>query len=175
MTAWVGINMKMPKMLLSLEKELAKATERNHMLEVGWFDKENAEIATVNEYGAVRPITAANRAEFSAAGIELGNTAKTITIPPRPHRQQTITKNKNHWKNILSVALTKTNFDVDTSLNILGIEMQQNYKDMIKSGEFVRNSPITLAIRKQKGIGSTIPLYATGEWERALTYEVSNG
>jgi hypothetical protein len=165
--------MKTPKILDDLTKQLKETAQKKIAVEVGWFNPEFAKIARINEFGAIIPITHEHRAELSKHGVELSSSAKQITIPPRPHRQQTINKNMHNWKELLAKLLKKTG-NIEKSLEMLSFEMEKDYKETFFEGNFIRNSPITLQIRKHKGIGSTIPLYATGELQRMIERKVTH-
>ncbi len=156
--------MQYPKMLKNLEQQLKTTQLKKHIVEVGWFDPDFAKIAGINEYGAV--IDKKNVKESKNDNEE--NSDK-IVIPPRPHRQHTINTFKDHWKKFLALSLKKTNYNVAKSMQILSIEMVQNYKSIFTDhNNFVKNAESTLRARKYKEIASTIPLFATGELQRHI-------
>ena len=164
----------MPINFNKLEQKLKKATEKKYTLFVGWTDPELSKIAAIQEYGAHISVTDKMRGFLAAAyGIYLKSSTTVITIPPRPHRKQTTEKYMQKWKKELSKLLVKTGFDIEKSLKTLGLIAEQNYKSVLKSGEFVQLAVATMHIRKANNIGGSQPLHATGELGRRVTSEVT--
>ena len=98
-----------------------------------------------------------------AAQNEFGAPAKKI--PPRPFMRPTIKENKDEWVSILSkgvasVVAGKNNaFDV---LNAVGILAAADMKAKISTIYSPALAPMTLALRRERGNGSTKPLVDTG-------------
>jgi len=98
-----------------------------------------------------------------AAQNEFGAPAKKI--PPRPFMRPTIKENKDEWvailsKGVASVVAGKNNaFDV---LNAVGILAAADMKAKIATIYSPALAPMTLALRRERGNGSTKPLVDTG-------------
>ena len=178
---WIGINTNMAKRPIELQrqfdnlkKKFDNLTKHNYTVSAGWFDKEMSKIARIQEYGATITVTDKMRKFLAVAyGIYLKKETTTITIPPRPHRKQTINKFMKQWKKELAKLLLKTNYDLEKSLEILALKMAQDYKDIFSTGKFDALSSATLLIRNIKGIDGTAPLVATGEMQRTIKSEVT--
>jgi len=78
---------------------------------------------------------------------EYGDSSKNI--PPRPFMAQTFDKNQDKWLNMVNkaiIAQTKAqNLDYSKIGNMLGLVMQGDIRDTIVNGNFVPNSPYTIA------------------------------
>lgn len=161
---------------ISLQEKLTKIKNQRATLFVGWDNPEMAKIATIQEYGANITVTDKMRGFLAVTyGIYLKKTTTHIMIPPRAHRYQLVQNNKNKWTKQLRILLIKNNYDILKSFGAMGAIMKQDYSQVIKDGKFQTLSEATMHIRKINDIAGSQPLYATGEMERVLTYEVYNG
>lgn len=158
-----------------LEKNLRYVSEQKETLFVGWLDTQMSKIAKIHEYGAIITVTDKMRGFLAAAyNIHLKASTTQIVIPPRPHRYETIQKNKDKWREYLMKLLVKNKFDIAKSLAALGKIVQQDYKSTIKAGNFKELTAATIHIRGVDGIVGTTPLNATGEFERTIQSELIN-
>lgn len=165
--------MSTKKMFADLEKKLNQINSQKLTLFVGWTDQEMAKIAAIQEFGASINVTPKMRGFLSASyGINLKATTSQIVIPPRAHRKQVIEKHAEEWQHVLTKTLVKTGFDINKSLDILGVIIQQDYKSIIIGGNFTKLSDATLHMRQKNNIGGSQPLYATGEMARTIESEV---
>lgn len=160
--------------LLDLEKKIKNLTAHSYIIKVGWFEKEMAKIAKIQEFGAHITVTDKMRRFLGwKFGIHLKKTTTMITIPPRPHMKNVVEKNIAKWKKELAKQLEKNKFDLEKSLKVMGMVMAQDYKkSFFEDGVFQELAGATIAIRQQKDIGGTLPLVATNEMQRQIKSEV---
>ena len=165
----------MSEMFKNLENKLNQLGGKKITLFVGWDDPQLAMIARVQEYGEKIDITPKMRKFFAwAFGIHLKRSTTQIVIPPRPHRANTIKKNQAKWKKTLAIELRRSGYNLEASLEALGMQVLQDYKAVLMSGKFKQISGATRCIRTVTGVGGSAPLYATGELQRRLKAEVTN-
>lgn len=153
-----------------IKKKLEKSQHTDFKLFVGWKDTGMASIAHLHEYGGESP-TPQDWIDHIKEKFHI-QLLPTIHVPPRPHRYMVIKKFKNKWIKTLTKTLKNTNFDIEKSLNLLGLEIHQDYLDVLTSGDFHPLWWVTIEMRKFNGIGGDAPLYATGDMQRKLIYEV---
>lgn len=158
-----------------LEKKLQDIASSNKVLFVGWPEGEMSKIAGIHEVGCTINVTPKMRGFLAIKfGIYLKKETTQIIIPARAHRKQVIQKNMDKWRKDLGKLLVRYNFDLEKAYTALGIVMVQDYKQVIKSGDFQQLSDATIHIRAKQDIGGSQPLYATGEMERQIYSEVQN-
>lgn len=157
------------KYLDHLRDGLKEINSQKTTLFVGWEDEFLSLLARTHEYGT-------------------HNAGKNhnITIPPRPHRQQTKDKNKDKWIKVLTQLLETNNYDVAYSFKQLGDIMSMDWRDIIKNANFtpLAKSTIKARIRTQNQkpnaknpkpvIYGDAPLNATGDLLRGIDYKVTN-
>lgn len=140
-----------------LAKKLEKANKDTLVIFVGWENEKYSGIAKMQEYGGA---------------TRFGG--KTVHIPARPHKKQTIEKNRAKWKATLS-KLFDADKDILTITQLLALSILQSYQAEMKSGNFTALSPATIEGRKKRknspNFGTT-PLDDTGDLIRNMTHEV---
>jgi hypothetical protein len=155
-----------------LEIKIKNLSKQNYTVSVGWFNAEMAKIAKIQEYGAHINVTQKMRIfMLKTYGINLFG-KDTITIPPRPHMQETKNKFIDSWKKKLATLLKRNNYDLEKSLSTLSLIMVQDYKSVFADAKFKDLSSATLHIRQIKNIGGTQPLVASGEMQRQIDGKV---
>jgi hypothetical protein len=160
---------KMP--LGKVKKMMENIGNQKFSVNVGWRDAEYPKIASIQEYGAIIPVTSKMRGYFGwKYGIYISKS--TITIPPRPHRKQTIQAKMPKWKKLFAILLNKNEYDIEKSFNELGKQMLDDYRDVIKEGNFQPLSQATLKIRQRDDIYGSVPLNATDGMLLAMDYWV---
>ena len=111
----------------------------------------------------------------------------TRTIPERPFMRKTFDDNISNW-NALTERLLKgildNKIDVKSAFELLGEKTQNDMKDTITSGNFEKNSDITInggwmkspsgKTFYVKGKGDKRPLIDTGTMLNSIRYEVEN-
>jgi len=162
------------KVLKKLKKELDKIVkDNNYRIEAGWYTDFFVMLANVHEYGAFVKVTDKMRGFLMKNyGIFLPKSKTQIVIPPRPHRQTTIDKYIDKWRRELNTLLDRPNIKVEQACEIMAMTMQQDYKYSIMNNNLKSLAGMTLHIRKIKGIGGTLPLFATGEFVRNIEGKV---
>ena len=143
----------------------------NNSVEVGWFEKGIADIAEKLEYGFISHVTAEesyNLKNQYNINLPVGD----YIVPPRPHMQKTVDEYSKTWaEDVIDMIKDNDNNLLET----LGQLMQEDYRTVLYSGEFVENSPVTLAIRQAKGLPIDKPLVATHTLQNEVKYKISKG
>ena len=152
-------------------KKMENIVRQKYSVSVGWRDAEYPKIAAIQEFGAIIPVTSRMRGYLDwKYGINVWKS--TIIIPPRPHRKQTIQRMMTRWKKILAVLLKKNEYDVGKSFDELGKQMLDDYRDVIKGGNFQPLSQATLKMRQIDDVYGSVPLNATDGMILAMDYWV---
>ncbi len=133
---------KLKKMIDDSKKEL-----RVGFLEGSYYpdsDKTTAEVAALNEYGHEE-------------------------VPPRPFMKQTIDANNKKWMEIFEKKLKDFDYNIEKTLNFLGLIAMGNVKETILKGNF---APLSAETIKKKGHSK--PLIDTTHMLNSVEYEIKN-
>lgn len=107
----------------------------------------------------------------SVVDVAVKNEYGEGNIPPRPFMAQTFDKHQEKWLDMVNkavIAQTKAqNLDYSKIGNMLGLVMQGDIRDTIVNGNFVPNSPYTIAKK-----GKDTPLRDTLVMMNAVNYQV---
>jgi hypothetical protein len=93
--------------------------------------------------------------------------AHTITIPPRPFFRRMIAQNQAGWQPQVATLLKQNDYDVDKSLNQMGMVIADQLRQSIVD---FRDPPLAPSTVKAKG--SDKPLVDTGHMLNSVDYEV---
>lgn len=106
-----------------------------------------------------------------AANNEYGHITKDGKhVPARPFMQQTVQKNSKKWFDIFEKKLVEFNFDVNKTLNFLGLVAMENVKETIVNGNYAPLSQYTIDKK-----GHSKPLIDTKHMLNSVDYEIENG
>ncbi len=136
-----------------LEKFIQKLKRKNTYLVAGFFEPEQATIATTLEYGTA----------FSAPS---NKGATEVIIPPRPFMQRTIDEHQAEWVEKTAKLAKKFHFNMQKVFEAMGEVVTNDLRKVMQSGDFTPNAPATL---KQKQ--GTIPLIDTGDLRDSIAYD----
>jgi hypothetical protein len=114
--------------------EIAKKIEGEHELRVGFLE------------GATYPDEAGTPVAMVAWWLNYG----TKTAPPRPFFTNMVKTKSSKWGDELATILQQNDFDVDTSLEIMGERISGQLREAITDLDAPALSPITLMIRKMR-------------------------
>lgn len=90
--------------------------------------------------------------------------------PPRPFFRRMIAENKKRWPKMLVAALESTQFDIEKSMRLMGVEMSEELQDAIRQLVSPPLSPVTIA---KKGFDK--PLIETATMLNHVTFAVHAG
>lgn len=98
------------------------------------------------------------------------NELGTENIPERPFMRDTFDQQKGKWGRTADVAISAIlsgKFKPKRAFGVLGQMAEDDIKDAITSGDWVPNSPVTVALK-----GSSQPLIDTGAMRQAIRHKV---
>lgn len=157
----INCNLKIDKLTQQVNK-----FKKGAVLKVGFLNKEIANIAMINEYGAKINITDKMRAWFwHTHKVNIWKRTEPIVIPPRPFMATTVKDYSKKWAKMLKSFLKRN--DAPTSLKMLGEEIQSDIKNTISNNNFARNAEFTKMVK-----GRDKPLIDTGEMRNSVAYKV---
>lgn len=145
-----------------LEKLKAQGGAKGANVKVGILAE-----AGIHESDEGPQITVAQVAAYHEFGSPGAN------IPERSFMRSTLEEKKSEFTNLIGKLLTDVVAGKRTAkdaLGILGLTVSTAIKKKIASGEFVPNSPATIAKK-----GSSKPLIDTGQLLNSISYEVNTG
>lgn len=130
------------------------------------------DVALINEFGAVIPVTPKMKGWFYHQGVQKSD--RPIVIPPRPFMRNAIKDNEKYW-----VRFVKNSFDADQSNGMtlkqiatkLSERMKKDIIESIESNIPPPNSKFTIARKR----GSTKTLRDTGYLIDSIKNEVIKG
>lgn len=131
---------------LNLDAILTKIKRQRQKLHIGFFDEENATKAYHNEFGDIG---------------EGGNT------PARPFMDDTFQNYQEEWSESLAKLLKRTDYNSEKAFELLGEIVKNNIQQTIQDGNFIPNSPATIAAK-----GKDNPLIDTHDMFNSVTYKV---
>ncbi len=152
-----------------------------HDIIVGILGKSDSElmlIATVNEFGAIIPVTEKMRKFFLAKYINgeishpIGRNTVQIVIPERPYIRGSFDSQKSKQKinNFIDANLNKV-FEMQITgkqfLEMLGIFVVGIIQEYMTDLRRPKNAPMTVEMK-----GSSNPLIDTGRLRQAITYRI---
>lgn len=131
-----------------------------------------AELATIQELGAIIPVTEKMRGYLSATGLHLKKDTKEIVIPARSYMRQSFDEQMSELGRMaddLNMQIVLGKITKNKALNQLGQSHQnQIQKNMSTKGKFQENHPYTI---NQKG--SDQPLIGkSGRLRQSISHEV---
>lgn len=130
-----------------------------------------AKLARIQEYGTTIPVTSKMRGFFGAQGYHFRKDKESIVIPERPFMRQTFDKKKTEIKEFIGSEYKKIlegKGQVITGLKKIGLKYKGFIQQEISSGNFEKNSALTLELKKPK----TKPLINTGRLRGSINYEL---
>lgn len=111
--------------------------------------------------------------DLTLATIAAINEFGTDKIPSRPFLRSTVDTNRDEYAEDIADAF-KAVLDgkapLEAGLNKLGLKAVRDVQRTIKSNDFARNAPSTIAAK-----GSTSPLIDTGRLRQSIDYEIGGG
>jgi hypothetical protein len=117
--------------------------------------KRNAQLAFINEFGS-----------------------PALNIPPRPFLLPGVESVKDalaeHLTTAAVAALDGNPLAMDAGFHAAGLTAQAGVRNYIVAGVGPPLSPVTIMLRRQRGIRGTKPLIATGQLLNAVTYVVKD-
>lgn len=129
--------------------------------------------APIQEFGGIIPVTKKMRGFLAAVyGIYLKKTTGVISIPSRPFLRTTYEQNADKWVEHLGRAI-EAGRSVEDALELVGMEMEDDIINTIKSNLPPPNSEATNKIKAQEApaaLGKTLQF--TGTLIHSIKHEV---